>query len=84
VLKYAIKNRQPQRRSAFTYCEDELPARIDFDKSMEDHSQQNWWKLSKHLWLLPMAIIGRVLAGGLFIADFLQWKVYNATTLNTS
>jgi hypothetical protein len=33
VLKYAIKNRQPQRRSAFTYCEDELPSHIDFDKS---------------------------------------------------
>ena len=33
VIKYAIKNKQPQLRSAFTYCEDELPSRIDFGKS---------------------------------------------------
>ena len=33
VLKYAIKTKQPRRRSAFTYCEDELPSRIDFGKS---------------------------------------------------
>ena len=29
VIKYAIKNKQPRQRSAFTYCEDELPSRID-------------------------------------------------------
>jgi hypothetical protein len=33
VIKYAIKNKQPQLRSAFTYCEDKLPSRIDFGKS---------------------------------------------------
>ena len=33
VINYAIKNKHPQRRSAFTYCEDELPSRIDFGKS---------------------------------------------------
>ena len=33
VLKYAIKNKHPRCRSAFTYCEDELPSRIDFGKS---------------------------------------------------
>jgi peptide/histidine transporter 3/4 len=33
VIKYALKNKHPQRRSAFTYCEDELPSRIDFGKS---------------------------------------------------
>ena len=33
VLHYAIKNKRPQHRSAFTYCEDELPSRIDFGKS---------------------------------------------------
>ena len=33
VLKYAIKNKRPRCRSAFTYCEDELPSRIDFGKS---------------------------------------------------
>ena len=33
VLKYAINNKRPRCRSAFTYCEDELPSRIDFGKS---------------------------------------------------
>ena len=33
VVKYAIKNKRPRCRSAFTYCEDELPSRIDFGKS---------------------------------------------------
>ncbi len=33
VLKFAVKNKKPIRRSAFTYCEDELPRRIDLGKT---------------------------------------------------
>ena len=33
VIKFAIVTKHPRRRSAFTYCEDELPSRIDFGKS---------------------------------------------------
>ena len=33
VIQYAIKNKHPRSRSAFTYCEDELPSRIDLGKS---------------------------------------------------
>ena len=33
VFKYAIKHKHPEQRSAFTYCEDELPSRLDFGKS---------------------------------------------------
>ena len=33
VIKYALQNKHPQRRSAFTYCEDELLSRLDFGKS---------------------------------------------------
>ena len=32
VLRFAAKNKYPIQRSAFTYCEDELPSRIDFGK----------------------------------------------------
>ena len=32
VSRYAIKNKYPQYRSAFTYCEDEPISRIDFGK----------------------------------------------------
>ena len=30
VLNFARKHKYPIRRSAFTYCDDELPSRIDF------------------------------------------------------
>ena len=33
VIKYTIKNKHPQCRSAFTYWEGELPSRIDFGKN---------------------------------------------------
>ena len=33
VIRYALNNKYPRCRSAFTYCEDELPSRIDFGKS---------------------------------------------------
>ena len=33
VIKYALKNKHPQQRIAFTFCEDELPSCIDFGKS---------------------------------------------------
>ena len=32
VIKYAIKNKHPRCRSAFTYCEDELPSHLDLGK----------------------------------------------------
>ena len=32
VFKYAVKNKYPKQRSAFTYYEDYLPSRIDFGK----------------------------------------------------
>ena len=32
VVKFAAKHKNPIRRSAFTYCEDELPSRIDLGK----------------------------------------------------
>ena len=33
VLKFAAKHDHPIQRSAFTYCEDELPSRLDLGKS---------------------------------------------------
>ena len=33
VIKYAINNKHPRHRSAFTYCEDNLPSRIDYGKN---------------------------------------------------
>ena len=33
VVCYAIKHKYPRQRSAFTYCEDDVPSRINFGKS---------------------------------------------------
>ena len=33
VVRYAIKHKHPECRSAFTYCEDEPPSRMNFGKS---------------------------------------------------
>ena len=33
VVQYAIRNKQPTQRSAFTFCEDDPPSQIDFGKS---------------------------------------------------
>ena len=33
VIRYAVKHKHPECRSAFTYCEDEPPSRIDLGKS---------------------------------------------------
>ena len=32
VIRFACKHKYPLQRSAFTYCEDELPSRLDFAK----------------------------------------------------
>ena len=32
VLKYAVKHKYPDQRSAFTYCENEQPTRLDYGK----------------------------------------------------
>ncbi len=42
VMSFAIKHKKPIRRSAFTYCDDERPSRLDLEnKDMEDHSLQS-------------------------------------------
>ncbi len=33
LFQFAVIHKQPVRRSAFTYCEDERPSRLDLDKS---------------------------------------------------
>ena len=51
VIRYAVKTKHPRCRSAFTYCEDDIPSRIDFGKTNTvDHSQQSKWKMSKHFY----------------------------------
>ena len=78
VLKYAIKNKQPRNRSAFTYCEDERPSRIDFGKNKYGgpFTMEEVEDVKTFLRLIPVALVGGVLAGLFFTADYLRDKLY--------
>ncbi len=65
VIKYAIKNKYPRQRSSFTYCEDELPSRIDFGKNKYGgpFTTEQVEDVKTFLRLFPIAVLGGVLAG---------------------
>ena len=49
AVKFACMHKVPLRRSAFTYCEDEQPSRLDLGKiKYGGLSQQSKWKMLKH------------------------------------
>ena len=74
VIKYAIKNKYPRCRSAFTYCEDELPSRIDFGKSKYGgpFTTEQVEDVKTFCRLIPMILFGGAVAGGIFMALYLQ------------
>ena len=69
VIRYAIKNKHPRQRSAFTYCEDELPSRIDFGKSKYGgpFTIEQVEDVKTFLRLLVIAVIVSVMLGENFI-----------------
>jgi peptide/histidine transporter 3/4 len=83
VIKYAIKTKQPRQRRAFTYCEDELPSRIDFgmDKYGGPFTIEQVEDVKTCLRLIPIAIVGGALAGSLIISAYLRNKVNKTLTL---
>ena len=82
VIKYAIQTKHPRYRSAFTYCEDELPSRIDFGKSKYGgpFTTEQVEDVKTCLRLIPIAIVGGVLAGSVTIASYLRDKLSNTFT----
>ena len=82
VIKYAIKTKQPQHRSAFTYCEDELPSRIDFGKSKYGgpFTTEQVEDVKTCLRLMSIAIVGGALAGSVTISSYLRDKVSDTFT----
>ena len=69
VIKYALKNKHPQHRSAFTYCEDELPSRFDFGKSKYGgpFTTEQVEDVKTFLRLLAVLIFCSILPGEAFI-----------------
>ena len=68
VIKYAIKNKHPRCRSAFTYCEDELPSRIDFGKSKYGgpFTTEEVENVKTFLRLVVIIVLGSAVASGTF------------------
>ncbi len=81
VIKFAIITKHPQRRSAFTYCEDELPSRIDFGKSKYGgpFTTEQVEDVKTLLRLLPLISIFGMIASVFAAATYLQisMKKYN-------
>ena len=84
VIGYAIKNKHPRCRSAFTYCEDELPSRIDFGKRKYGgpFTTEQVEDVKTFLRLSVVTELGSVVIGGAFATISLLLKVY--TTLHHS
>ena len=74
VIKFAIKHKHPRQRSAFTYCEDELPSRIDFGKCKYGgpFTTEQVEDVKTFLRLIPMAVIGGALAGVILVSGYFR------------
>ncbi len=79
VIKFAIITKHPRCRSAFTYCEDELPSRIDFGKSKYGgpFTTEQVEDVKTLLRLLPLIPIFGVISSVLVAANFLYIYVEN-------
>ena len=77
VIKYAVRNKHPRQRSAFTYCEDELPSRIDFGKSKYGgpFTTEQVEDVKTFLRVLPVAVVGGALIGGVIASNYLRNKL---------
>jgi peptide/histidine transporter 3/4 len=73
IIKFAIVTKHPLCRSAFTYCEDELPSRIDFGKSKYGgpFTTEQVEDVKTLLRLLPLISIFGMIASFLVAANLL-------------
>ena len=78
VIRYAIRNKYPRQRSAFTYCEDELPSRIDFGKSKYGgpFTTEQVEDVKTFFRFIPLAIVAGVLAGSILTSNTICDKLY--------
>ena len=77
VIKYAIKNKCPQNRSAFTYREEDHPSRIDFGKMKYEgpFTTEQVEDVKTLLRLLPAATVGGILISVFVLTDHLRDKL---------
>ena len=67
VIKYAVKTKHPRCRSAFTYCEDELPSRMDLGKRKYGgpFTTEEVENVKTFLRLLLIIFVGSVVSSGI-------------------
>ena len=89
VVKFAKEHSYPIRRSAFTYCEDELPSRLDLGKEKYggpftteevENVKAFWGILSVLLTLGPIFMADHAIHGNL---QYLAWNVYSNDTVHS-
>ena len=83
VIKYAINTKRPQQRSAFTYCEDELPSRIDFGKMKYGgpFTTEQVEDVKTVTRIIPFLLIIGALAGGFVVVNNYTDKFVGLVTL---
>ena len=82
VIKYAIKNKHPRCRSAFTYCEDELPSRLDLGKHKYGGSftTEQVEDVKTFLQLVMFVFFGRAILSALLVVNNLRDNLTAALT----
>ena len=85
VIQFAIRHKHPIYRSAFTYCEDELPSRIDFGKSKYGgpFTTEQVEDVKTFLRILPVVFLGCTLPGGLLVTNPLRDQFNKLLILKT-
>ena len=85
VIRYAIRNKYPRQRSAFTYCEDELPSRIDFGKSKYGgpFTTEQVEDVKTFLRLLVITAVASILLGQIFTLYFPYAHLYKILLSDT-
>ena len=73
VVRFAIKNKHPRCRSAFTFHEDDLPSRIDFGKSKYGgpFTTEQVEDVKTFFRMFPLIIIFGMLSGSVVATTFL-------------
>ena len=85
ILKYAAKHKYPVQRSAFTYCENEQPTRLDYGKSKyggpftteQVEDVKTFWRLLLVILAISMLYIPLKAPGSITLTNF-QAPVCNA------
>ena len=87
VVRYVIKHKHPECRSAFTYCEDEPPSRVDFGKSKYGgpFTTERVEDVKTFLRLIGVMFVGTMMSGVIFASwQLLANMLYMLTDISNT